>query len=58
MLEAVVLSGSFLISSCSSQRQWSFIVLDMARVKNVGGGPGDDDGDRPRPPPLAREKGK
>ena len=30
----------------------------MARVKNVGGSPGGDDGDRPPPPPLDRGKGK
>lgn len=30
----------------------------MAHVKNVGGGPSGDDGDRPRPPPSAQEKGK
>ena len=30
----------------------------MAHVKNVGGGPSGDDGDRPRAPPSAQEKGK
>ena len=30
----------------------------MARVKNVGGSLGDDDGDRPSPPPSDRGKGK
>ena len=40
-------------------RQWQFILLSdqMARTKNVGGGPGDDDR-RPPPRQPAEPKGK
>ena len=39
------------------QRQFIILLVQMARTKNVGGGPGDDDR-RPPPRQPARSKGK